>query len=185
LLVAARRDPSSFAAFYRDQHADLFRFLYRQVLCPEIAADLTAETFAIALAHIGRFDPARGDAPQWLRGIARNRVRAWARSGAVAAKARQRLGMTTPLFTEVDTAMIDERHDAGPLLAAVRAALESMKPVDREVIQLRVVDGLGYEMIAARLGCSPGAARVRCSRALARLRADLDVRVPDLEDRLL
>ena len=37
---------------------------------PELAADLTAETFAAALVSVRRFDPARGPAVAWLLGIA-------------------------------------------------------------------------------------------------------------------
>jgi DNA-directed RNA polymerase specialized sigma24 family protein len=36
----------------------------------ELAADLTAETFAAALAARARFDPGRGSASAWLFGLA-------------------------------------------------------------------------------------------------------------------
>jgi RNA polymerase sigma-70 factor (ECF subfamily) len=184
LLLAARRDTRSFGAFYRDRYAEIFRYLHRRVLCPEIAADITAETFAAALMSIGQFDPSRGGAEQWLIGIARNQLRMWVRRGAVDERARQRLGIRTPTFTEIDTKMIEDREDAGPLLDAVREVLESMRQSDREIIQLRLVDGLAYDAIATRLDCSAGTARVRCSRALAKLRAELEHRVVDLEERL-
>lgn len=41
---------------------------------PETATDLTAETFAAALAGVGRFDPGRGAAVGWLYGIANHQL---------------------------------------------------------------------------------------------------------------
>jgi RNA polymerase sigma-70 factor (ECF subfamily) len=184
LLLAAQRDVREFGAFYRDRFDDTFRYLHRRVLCPEIAGDLTAETFAAALTSMHRFDPAQGTARQWLLGVARNLLRAWVRSGVVEARARQRLGIRTPAFTEIDTTMIEDRHDAGRLLAAVRAVLVGMRPTDQAIIQLRLADGLSYDQIAERLECTPGTARVRCSRALARLRKDLEHELPELEELL-
>ena len=40
----------------------------------ELAADLTAETFAAALVARARFDPGRGSASAWLYGIALNKL---------------------------------------------------------------------------------------------------------------
>jgi RNA polymerase sigma-70 factor (ECF subfamily) len=181
LLLASRDDPASFTELYRGMHEDIFAYAYRRVMCPEIAADLTAETFARALQSLDQFDSGRGTAEQWLYGIARNQVRMWARSGAVDRRARQRIGLVTPEYTEADTKMIEDRHDAGPLVAAVRAVLLDMRAADREIIELRVVENLPYESIAIRLDITPVTARVRCSRALARLRAELEVRMPTID----
>ena len=60
---------------------------------PDLAADLTAETFACALESIGSYDPAKGRADQWLFGIARNVLGKSYRRGRVEAAARERLGM--------------------------------------------------------------------------------------------
>lgn len=184
LLIAARSDPRHFGTLYREVHEGVFRYTRRRVMCAEIAADLTAEVFARALQALPQFDPAKGTGEQWLYGIARNQVRMWARSGEVDRRARQRIGLETPTFTEADTKMIEDRYDAGPLVAAVRAVLLDMRAIDREIIELRMVENLPYETIATRLCITPTAARVRCSRALARLRAELEERVPDLDREL-
>lgn len=47
-------------------------FFVRATGSGELAADLTAEGFAQALASVERFDPALGTAAAWLFGIARN-----------------------------------------------------------------------------------------------------------------
>ena len=49
LLVASVRDPDAFAAFYRRHAVPLAGFFLHRTHDPELAGDLTAETFAAAL----------------------------------------------------------------------------------------------------------------------------------------
>src|SRR4029450_12479066 len=79
--LLASREPGSFAVFYRRHVEDLVAFFMRRTRTAELAADLTAETFAAALVARARFDPGRGSASAWLFGIALHKLpRAW--SGA-------------------------------------------------------------------------------------------------------
>jgi RNA polymerase sigma-70 factor, ECF subfamily len=52
----------------------------------------------------------------------------------------------------------------------VRAALERLDPIDREVLALRYFDGLNFTQIGAILGLSQNAATKRGLRALVKLR---------------
>lgn len=54
-----------------------------------------------------------------------------------------------------------------------------LKPLDRAVLYLAVVEGRGYAEVAEVLGCSETAARARVSRALRRLRVQLEEVVRD------
>ena len=60
---------------------------------PEVAADLTAETFAAALAGRRRYRPERGSPASWLYGIAEHRLTDWRRRGYAEDRARRRLRM--------------------------------------------------------------------------------------------
>ena len=66
LLVAAADDPEAFARFYRLHVGGVIAYFRRRVGNAELAADLTAETFAAALAGRRRFAPERGPAAAWL-----------------------------------------------------------------------------------------------------------------------
>ena len=59
-------------------------------------------------------------------------------------------------------------------LAAVRRALDQLPASQREVIRLRVEEGLDHVAIAARLGISRQAVEVRLCRGRATLKAQLD-----------
>jgi len=55
LIVASRRDPAAFRELYDRWAERLLAYFYRRVPDPEIAADLLAETFAVAFERRGRF----------------------------------------------------------------------------------------------------------------------------------
>lgn len=95
LLRAARADADAFRAFYV-RHADrVLRVMTSRARTAEDALDLTAETFAQALASVRRFrSEGPGSGERWLMGIARNQLRMYARTHRVAEEGRRRLGMT-------------------------------------------------------------------------------------------
>src|SRR5689334_11687107 len=93
LLSLSTRHPEAFAAFYRRHAADLLAYFARRTLDADVAAELTAETFAEAFASRARFrDQGEGGGP-WLFGIGRHQLSRYFRRGAVDASARRRLGM--------------------------------------------------------------------------------------------
>src|SRR5688500_7280060 len=92
LLVAGVTDVEAFAAFYRRHAQPLAGFFLARTGDRELAADLTAETFAAALAARKRVDPAKGPAVGWLYGIARNKLLKAVQRGAGEARARPEQG---------------------------------------------------------------------------------------------
>src|SRR4051812_36163336 len=90
-LVATRADAEAFAGFYRRHNRRVLRYFATRTPTPETAADLTAETFAMAFASVRQFTPRRGPAVVWLFAIAHNLLLDSYRLGEVGAKARRRL----------------------------------------------------------------------------------------------
>jgi RNA polymerase sigma factor (sigma-70 family) len=159
LLAAARSEPEAFATFYRNHVRALISYFLRRTRDPEIAADLTAETFAAALDGCHRFRPERGPAVGWLYGIARRQLAHAHRRGAVEDRARRRLGMA-PLSLD-DT-------------AALSAALSALPPDQRDAVRSRLLDEREYADIALSLRTSESVVRKRVSRGLAGLRSRLE-----------
>jgi|ERR1700712_3761344 RNA polymerase sigma-70 factor (ECF subfamily) len=162
--------PDAFVAFYREHSRELLRFFARRTLDAEVAADLTAETFAAAYAARSRFrERGEGSGP-WLYGIARNKLSRYYRSSRVEVEARARLDLPEQVsLSQTDMMRIEELLDFAPTSAAVRRALQELSERDREALSLRVIEARPYREIAALLGCSEQAARVRVSRGLQRL----------------
>ena len=167
LIHDARNDADAFAELYRRHAASIHRWFRRRT--PEsVAVDLTAETFAQAALSLRRFrDLADGSASPWLYGIAKNLLRKYAEQERVDARARIRLGVRIHADDELDN--VDERERATRLRPALRAALATLPPAQREAVRLRVVDDLPYERVASELGCTPLAARLRVLRGLGSL----------------
>ena len=80
-----------FGRFYDDYVKSLLAFFQRRVRDPEVAADLTAETFAAALVARKRFKG--GNEAAWLFSIAQHKLTDYRRTGSAETRMRARLGM--------------------------------------------------------------------------------------------
>ena len=170
LLARTPGDVEAFAAFYRRWERPVAGFFVRAVGSGEVAADLTAETFAEALSSAGRFDPARGEAAAWLFGIARHLLARSRERGRVENRARVRLGL--PVLA-LDDELIARIEAAGEDRAL--GLLAGLSEDQRRALQARVLDDQGYGEIAAQLRCSESVVRKRVSRGLAVLRTRIGV----------
>ena len=169
LIVASKNDPAAFRELY-DRWADrLLAYFYRRVFDAEVAADLLAETFAVAYEGRARFRDVGKPGGAWLYGIAGKELSHWFRSQEVERRAVRRLGIEVPALDDESIARIEALADAESHGEALADALRQMPGGDREAVELRVVGELPYAEIAARLDCSENTARQRVHRGLARL----------------
>lgn len=158
-----------FEHFYARHESAVLAFFVQRTRRPEIAADLTAETFARALAGRERFDPMAGPARAWLFGIARHLLADSLRAGQVEDATRRRLGMAPIGLDDEALARIDEL--AGDHALAVLAELPERQ---REAVTAYVIDERDYDEMAAELRCSRSVMRQRVSRGLRAMRLRLE-----------
>jgi RNA polymerase sigma factor (sigma-70 family) len=156
----------AFVALYDTQSEALLRYFAQRTLDPEVAFDLTAETFAEAFASRHRFDPERGDEAAWLYGIARHELGSYLRRLRVERRARKRVGIPEFALARGDHERIEALIDFAAVVRQVRSALKDLPSEQREAVVYRVIDELSYDQIAERIGCSQDAARARVSRGL-------------------
>jgi RNA polymerase sigma factor (sigma-70 family) len=161
-------DVEAFASLYEREGEPVLVFLARRTLDVEVAMDLTAETFAIALSSWRRLCTlAPEQARAWLFTVARRRHSRYLRTARVESRAVRRLGIQVPRVHEDDLAAVEERAGLPRLRALLRDELEHLSEGQREALRLRVVEERSYEEVARRLGVTeqtaeraPGA----CSR---------------------
>jgi RNA polymerase sigma factor (sigma-70 family) len=173
LLAAASREPEAFAIFYSRYAESVFAFLITRTRRPDLAADLTAETFAAALAGAQRFRPDATSAAPWLFQIARNKLVDGVRHQRVEDAARRKLGMRPLEIDDDELAELEARLDLRAQEAWLADALAELPPEQRAAILARVVDEQDYDEIAAAVKTSPSVIRKRVSRGLATLRSRL------------
>ncbi len=169
LIVASRNDPRAFRELYDRWAEKLLAYFYRRVLDAEVAADLLAETFAVAYERRRRFRDVGKPGGAWLYGIAAKEMSHWFRRQDVERRAVRRLGVEVPALDDESIARIEALADVEQHRQALAAALDQITGGEREAVQLRVVSELGYAEIAVLLDCTEGAARRRVHRGLARL----------------
>lgn len=169
LLRASRDDPAAFRAFYDQWARPVLGFFQRRLHDPDVALDLTAETFAIAFEQRARFRWMGKSPGAWLFGIARRLLYRYLRSQDVHRRAIQRMGVDVPHNDDESLRRIEELAGNEGMRRMVRAALESCRESDRIVLELHFMDSVPYPELAAFLGCTVNAARVRVHRALARI----------------
>lgn len=141
-------------------HRDvLMRYAVRRVALDD-AADVVAETFAVALRRWSTGAPPRDPLP-WRYAVAHNVIRNHRRGVG-----RSSVGLPEAWTPALEYA-VDDR-------LALLTALSLLSPTDREVLMLAAWEGLDSRELAIVLGCSRVAARVRLSRARQRLTTAID-----------
>ena len=173
LLAATRAEPEAFAVFYRRHVEALLAYFARRTRDAELAADLTAETFAAALVGAHRHRPERGPAIAWLYGIARRQLANAARRGAVEDRARRRLGMAPIDLTDEALERVEALAAAAASAALLHEGLDALPADQRDAVLARVLDEREYAEIALAAHTSESVVRKRVSRGLAGLRARL------------
>jgi RNA polymerase sigma factor (sigma-70 family) len=163
-------DLGEFDDLYRRESEGVLVFFTRRTFDPEIALDLTAETFAQAYAgwkHLrGR---SREERQSWLYTIARRQLSRYLRRGRVERQALVRLGIQVPVAHEDDLRSIEQRAELAELRGALGDELGRLSSEQRRALELRVVQERPYEEVAREMGISEPAARARVSRGLRAL----------------
>jgi RNA polymerase sigma-70 factor (ECF subfamily) len=163
--LLASDDPEAFGVFYDRHVRPLLGYFARRTADPEVAADLTAETFASAIVARRRFRPGGPPAAAWLYTIAARRLADLHRRGRVDERVRRSLAMERRPLSAADTRTIRLLADdtATVLLAGL--------PDDQRVaVTARIVEDRAYADVADATQSSEAAVRQRVSRGLLTLR---------------
>jgi RNA polymerase sigma-70 factor (ECF subfamily) len=175
VLIArvAAGDEAALAALYDAYAPVLYTVALRVVRAEADAEEVVLETFTQLWRDAARFDPARGSAFAWLMTICRtralDRVRARTRGARALERATSAHGDEAPALAawRPDPAAEYERHDRyGRLAAAVR----SLPPAVRQVVELVLTESLTHTELAERLGLPLGTVKTRMRTGLRLLR---------------
>jgi RNA polymerase sigma factor (sigma-70 family) len=173
LLAASRSGRGGFDEFYRRYRDPVLAFHARRVSEPELAADLTAETFAAALAAVHDRSRSLPEVPAaWLFVIAQRKLIDSYRRGQVEDAARRALQLQPLHLEDADLERIEETARSTDVALALARRLPSEQ---YEALRARVLDERAYADIAGELACSSSVVRMRVSRALKSLRMALEV----------
>jgi RNA polymerase sigma-70 factor (ECF subfamily) len=171
-----RDEPEAFDAWFRAEHAVVWRLCFGLLADDAEADDLAQDAMLHLHDHLHAWDTRRPYA-SWrnavVANLCRDRLRrAAARRGAESAAAEA--GLPDRLPAPEDGARRAE------VRAALRAALGALSPREREVFVLRELEGAATSDVAATLGVEPGSVRSLLTLARRRMRTLLADRLPGL-----
>lgn len=144
----------------------IFAFIFYRVMDRMTAEDLTSQTFIKALEHMHSYDPNKGAFSTWLYRIARNTM-------------LDHFRVTRPTQNIDD--VWDLAADENPFLDAsssmdarqVRDVLKNLPKEKRDIVIMRLWDGLSYKEIADLTGKSEASCKMSFSRTVADLRSSM------------
>lgn len=165
-VIAARcqaGDTAAFGMLYDRYIERIYRFIYYKTFSRELAEDLTSDVFTKALTKIHTYDDTRGSFSAWLYRIARNRVVDHFRT-------RKESVPIEDIFDIGEENRTVEQLDAIATLNRVSDYLKTMNPRQREIITLRIWEGLSYREIAEIIDGTEDSAKMAFSRGIRELR---------------
>jgi RNA polymerase sigma-70 factor, ECF subfamily len=167
-LTAQRQTRTSsatldFDALYRAARDDVYAYVATLLRDRGAAEDVTAAAFERAYRKQRTFKAGRGTERAWLFGIARN-------AALDELRRRKRTAALTADPADLDAASPEDGADAALRRAAVRTALATLDPRERELVALKFHAGLANAEIAGVLGVSVSNAGTQLHRAMTKLR---------------
>jgi RNA polymerase sigma-70 factor (ECF subfamily) len=182
-------DRSVFGTLVRRYERELYGYLRRYVGDDDLADDVFQNTFVAVFRKIAQYEPGRAARP-WLYAIATNQaidaLRKRTRQGDRSADARtapDEEGEPRPLFELAAAAGPDpaEAADRAEQAERVRAAVDRLPDLLRQVVVLAYFQGLKYKDIADALGIPVGTVKSRLHAATTKLTEDWDQETGDGE----
>ncbi len=163
---ACRGDREAFGQLYESTLNRVYRYIYFRVMDDETAEDLTSKVYLKAWESLPRYNSGGSPFIAWLYTIAHNAVIDYYRTYKHDASLDEI--NTLPDSDPLPQEQCELHMDAHSL----RRALHLLTREQRDVVSMKLLDGLSTEEIAARLRKSPGAVRavqMRGLQALARI----------------
>lgn len=160
---------ADFERFY-DRHLDrVYRYVFFRVSQNvEVAEDLTSEIFMKALKNFDSYDPERSQVA-WIMTIARNHVINHYRDKKETVDVDEVAFMLEGSDGREELVEMDETM-------IIQEGLAQLKPEDRQLVEMKHLQGFRFKEIAEVVGKSPGAVRVQTHRALKKLQTILEKR---------
>ena len=167
-IVAAcvRGETEGFTTLYERYIERIYRFIFYRTHNRTLAEDLTSDAFMKVLDKIHTFNESRGNFSTWLYQIARNTLRDHYRTEHPTTDIKDGWEIADKISVENE---VSARVD----ITRVQQYLSKLSAEQRDLIFMRVWDGLSFTEIAQVIGKSEAATKMSFGRLIAKLRTEL------------
>jgi len=167
-MILARLNPEDFRRFYEKYCPRVYYFCLRRTLDPELAEDLTSETFLRAQRSIWKFRWQGVTFGAYLFRIALNLIRQRARRAAhMVSLDDAEVTIVDARISPLAEVVLTERQ------LAVRTVVAGLDRLGQEIFLLHYWEGMTTAEIAAVLGTPEGTVKTRLRRGRTYLRTQL------------
>lgn len=164
LIALAKSDPRHFAPLYEKYHEQIFRYIDQRMDDRELAYDVTSQVFLKAIKNIHKFEYRGVPLGSWLYRIAKSELNQAFRNR----KAKRAINIDK---THVATFMEVFKEEENELnRKRLFDALDKLKDVDLQLIELRYFEDRPYREIGEILAIKENNAKVKTFRALEKLK---------------
>lgn len=178
IIRDAQKNPEAFGAIFDAHYDRIYAYAMHRIGDPDLATDITAETFTKALDGISRFRFQGVPISSWLYRIAGNEIKMHFRRSNNRRSVRL-LSLIDDGFDVEDASFVEEREaiaekegrDAS--LIALRRALASLPDLYQDAVALRHIEGKTSAEVAEILGKNEGTVRSIISRGVSMLRESM------------
>jgi RNA polymerase sigma-70 factor, ECF subfamily len=171
ILQRARKDPKAFGELYEKHFDRIFNYIFRQTDDEELTADLSSQTFLIALKNIDKYEFRGVPFSAWLYKIASNEVNKHYR--------KQKHDKVFSLEELRVKELFDQAHEDWDeeVIKKLILYLKDLPTEMLEVLELRFFEDKDFKEIAFILDITESGAKMRTYRALDRLRKNFKLRI--------
>jgi RNA polymerase sigma-70 factor (ECF subfamily) len=160
-----RQDREAFRLFYERYAAKILAYVRALARGREVSEDVVQEVFLAVWRKAGSYRRERGDVPGWLYTITRNK--------AVDLWRKRPVGSEETGADASHLVAVDHAGENRLLAVSLQKVLATLKPEQRQALELAYFGGLTYEETAARLSLPVGTLKSRIRTGLALLRERL------------
>jgi RNA polymerase sigma-70 factor (ECF subfamily) len=173
LIAVSRGNRSAMLALYDHFGASLLAIAMRITGSRSEAEDVIQDVFTRAWREAQSFDRTRGTSAAWMVTLTRNRAIDHVRARKRRVTHEDDQMREEPVVLEAP-ASPERSVSEAQRAAAVRLALDTLRPEQRQVLELAYFGGLSHSEIAEKLQQPLGTVKTRIAQAMKRLRDELD-----------
>ena len=163
-------DRASCEQLVRENYEGVYRFLFYLTSDPEMAADITQDTFRTAWQKLGEFNR-RASISSWLHRIAYNRFIDVYRKRSRERNVHEILQAEFSLNGDTSGSSTQRRNELSEYLSAV---VKQLPEDQRIIVVLHYFEGLSLQETATLVGQAVGTVKWRLNKALTWLRSIVD-----------
>lgn len=167
-------DRGAFDVLYRRYSSTAYGLAYRITGQQLLAQDVVHDAFMALWRAPEAFDPARGAFRTFFLSLVHHRAVDTVRREERIRARQQRASNLEPVADEDPAEGVADAAEVAERRVEVRAALETLPPEQRQVLEMAYFDGLTQVQIADRLGIPLGTVKTRTLAAMRKLRRVLD-----------